>query len=253
MNAKQQAPRIFDPERPPEPKYFTRVPDDVVEDPRLSSGDLRVFVALAKGHWFDDKKQTITQTELAKRCRMSIRGLRPHLVKLEGYGYLMRVRVPGRDTLITLTYQLRPDLVLAPDAPTQPVTSGSRGVGRKLPSARKKTSDASEENFRALGRKLPTPPLFAHKECARELEREEEKEERGRESRGRCVRSGPPRSSLDSPRAGSHRPRDVAVGLAMVISSWVTCSAPTLPRSSWRPSTGTGTRSALVCVRPCSE
>jgi hypothetical protein len=149
----QLVPRLFDPKRPPERKYFTRVPDDALEDPRLTRSDLAVLTQLIKGHWRDDKPHTITQTELARRCRMTVRRVRPHLNKLELCEYITRLRIPGQHTQVMLTYQLRPILELAPDEHAAPVTRGTRdsaGVGRFCPTPRTKTSDPP-------GPKRPTP------------------------------------------------------------------------------------------------
>ena len=97
------------------------------------------------------------------------------------YGYLTRLRTPGRDTLVCLKYQLRPLLELAPDVPIPPVTKGTRempGIGPKGPTPRTKRSEASDQKVRPLGPKGPTPldyPLF---ERARELNSEREREEK---------------------------------------------------------------------------
>jgi uncharacterized protein YdaU (DUF1376 family) len=113
-------PQIFDPTRPREPKYFTRIPDDVIEDTRLTLSDLGVFAHLLRRHWTDEKTLKITQAQLAKRCRMTVRKVRPHLEKLEKCGYITRDRdhkTWGGPTQITLTYELRPTLEMSADLP----------------------------------------------------------------------------------------------------------------------------------------
>ena len=116
----ERKPTLFDPTRPPEPKYFTRVPDDALEDPRLPMSTIGVFAELLKRHWTDERTLEITQGELSKRCRMTIRKVRTHLVKLENCGYITRERdheTSGGPTRISLTYQLRPTLEMASDPP----------------------------------------------------------------------------------------------------------------------------------------
>jgi hypothetical protein len=160
-------PQLFDPARPPEPKYFTRVPDDALEDPRLTMSNIGVFAEFKKGHWNEDKPHKVAQTELAKRCRMSVRKLRSHLTKLELYGYIARLRIPGQGTQINLIYQLRPALELAPDESGLPITRGTRkcdGVGPKGPTPRTKRSDPSDQKVRPLGPKGPTPLLIEREE-----------------------------------------------------------------------------------------
>jgi hypothetical protein len=116
----ERKPQIFDPTRPTEPKYFTRVPDDAIEDPRLSMSTLGVFAQLLKRHWTDERTLKITQGDLANRCRMTVRKVRPHLIKLENCGYITRERdhdTSGGPTRISLTYQLRPSLEMSSDIP----------------------------------------------------------------------------------------------------------------------------------------
>jgi hypothetical protein len=137
-------PQIYDPERKPESKYFTRVPDDALEDPRLRLVTQAVFAQLLKRHWTNDPSLKVTQDEIAKRCRMTPRRLLPHLVKLEQCGYIIRERDLekwGAPIQISLTYELRPSLELAADVP---IARGSKCTHRTKTSGvvRTETSDA---------------------------------------------------------------------------------------------------------------
>ena len=66
-------PNIYDPERKPDPKYYTRVPDDALEDPRLGLVTQAVFAQLLKRHWTNDQSLKVSQAEIAVRCRMTCR------------------------------------------------------------------------------------------------------------------------------------------------------------------------------------
>ena len=112
--------RTFDPARMPDPKYFTRIPDDALEDPGLTLADLGAFAQMLKGNWTSEKTLLVTMADLAKRCRLTIRRLRVHLSKFEQRGYITRSRDLSRwgaPCQITLTYELRPTLEMAPNVP----------------------------------------------------------------------------------------------------------------------------------------
>jgi hypothetical protein len=118
--------RAFEPGRAPEPKYFTRLPDDVLEDPGLSLSDVGVFAHLLKGNWTNEKVLRVTLTELAARCRITVRHLARHLAKFRSRGLITIARDRARwgaPCQITLTYELRPSLEMAPDVP---VARGSK-------------------------------------------------------------------------------------------------------------------------------
>ncbi len=162
-------PKIYDPERKPEPKYFTRVPDDALEDPRLGLVTQAVFAQLLKRNWTNDQALKVTQAEIASRCRLSERALLPHLVKLEQCGYIARERDRdkwGAPYQITLTSELRPALEMAADVP---IAKGSKCTHRKKTSGevRKKTSGVhlpktSDPLFREMGERemgeISSPP-----------------------------------------------------------------------------------------------
>ena len=114
-----------------EPKYFTRVPDDALEDPRLTDTTLRVFACLLKGNHTGEKVLYLSRAELARRARKSVRCIHDELVLLERCGYLRRDRdreKGGAPHCIVLCYELRPALKLEPGPP---VAKGSRGASNR--------------------------------------------------------------------------------------------------------------------------
>jgi hypothetical protein len=113
-----QRPRAYRADRPSladEPKYFTRVPDDALEDPRLTDTTLRVFSSLLKGNTAGEKVLFISRDELARVARRTTRCVLNELIRLEGCGYIRRERDRSRrgaPHCIVLCYELRPALKL---------------------------------------------------------------------------------------------------------------------------------------------
>ena len=165
--------RAFCADRPPvdESKYYTRVPDDALEDPRLTDAQLKVFVNLLKNNWTGSRVIEITQAELAARARVTTRCVRDAMKRFELCGYLTMVRDRskwGGPYRVELCYELRPALKLE-DQP--PVTSGSKA------SYRKRRSSVDRKPDSAVDRNGPSAPFLMF-----EIEKERETTETAIES-----------------------------------------------------------------------
>jgi hypothetical protein len=157
--------RAFRADRPSldEPKHFTRIPDDALEDPRLTKAQLSVFINLVKNNWTGSKVLYVTQRELADRARVTDRCVRDALARLEGCGYIRRQRDyqrAGGPTRIELCYELRPSLKLESQPP---VTSGSKSTCN-----RKRRSAPDRKPHSAPERKLGSGPSLFEERDVRE-------------------------------------------------------------------------------------
>ncbi len=164
----ERKPKLFDPSRPPEPKHFARIPLDILEDPRLTMSDIGVFAQLLKYHWTSDRTFKITQAELAKRCRMTSRNIRPHLGKFEKCGYIAREREEGGPTRITVTYQLRPVLEMSADLP---IARGSKSACDRMKTSQVDRMKTSPTNgtFTSGGSDVNSPSPLLREIVKREL------------------------------------------------------------------------------------
>lgn len=173
--------RAFREDRPSlaeEPKYWTRIPDDALEDPRLNPQTLHTFGQLLKARGRGGEKVVrITQAELARECRVDVRTVRRHLDRLESTGYIRRERdysrgrpLGGSPFLIHLCFELRAALKL--EADETPVTSGTRRTPKRT-----RLSGCNRTNTSASKRtRLSGPSLYGEREEEKRTTTEEKPE-----------------------------------------------------------------------------
>jgi hypothetical protein len=93
---------------------FSRVPDEVLTDPRLRARDVRVYLALARAHWTDSA--SVGKRTLARQARCAERLVVESLKILEATGHIRKQpRKRGQRGHYVLLSPLFHEKALAPD------------------------------------------------------------------------------------------------------------------------------------------